>query len=316
METMARFEWTLIMNLSAAMEIFVEVVRRESFTAAARKLNVSKSHVSKQVDRLEEHLGVRLLERTTRQVSVTELGAIYYEHCRRILEEIDEAERAVTSLQASPVGLLRLSAPLSFGMMYLNEVVLDFIEEWPKLEVDIHYADSRADLIDEGFDVAVRIGVLEDSSLIARRLAPIKLGLVASPEYLERFGRPEHPRELSGHSCLLYSYQATGANWRLWGPDGETLVRVEGRVTANNGGALVDAARRGMGIALAPDFIAFDALARGELEFILRPWSPEPLFLSAVYPHRRYLSQKVRLFIDFLAERFGETPPWACMEQP
>ncbi|TDP62871.1 LysR family transcriptional regulator [Bradymonas sediminis] len=302
------------MDISSAMQIFVEVVREEGFTAAARKLKVSKSHVSKQVDRLEEHLGVRLLERTTRQVSVTELGAIYFEHCRRILEEIDEAERAVTSLQASPVGLLRVSAPVSFGMMYLNEVVLDFIEKWPELEIDIHYADTRVDLIGEGFDVAVRIDALDDSGLIARRLAPIKLGLVASPEYLERFGRPGHPRELDGHSCLLYKYQATGTNWRLHGPDGETVVRVEGRVTANNGRALVDAARRGLGIALAPDFIAFDALDSGELEFILKPWSPGNLVLSAVYPHRRYLSQKVRLFIDFLAERYRESPPWACME--
>lgn len=302
------------MDISSAMEIFVEVVREEGFTAAARKLKVSKSHVSKQVDRLEEHLGVRLLERTTRQVSVTELGAIYFEHCRQILEEIAEAERAVTSLHASPVGLLRVSAPVSFGMMYLNEVVLDFIEKWPELEIDIHYADSRVDVIGDGFDVAVRIGALEDSGLIARRLAPIKLGLVASPDYLNRFGRPEHPRELDGHSCLLYKYQATGTNWRLHGPDGETVVRVEGRVMANNGRALVDAARRGLGIALAPDFIAFDALERGELEFILKPWSPGHLVLSAVYPHRRYLSQKVRLFIDFLAERYREQPPWACMD--
>lgn len=304
------------MDISSAMQIFVEVVRREGFTAAARKLNVSKSHVSKQIDRLEAHLGVRLLERTTRKVSVTELGAIYFEHCRRILDDIDEAERAVTSLHGSPVGLLRVSAPVSFGMKYLNEVILDFIERWPELEVDIHYADSRADLIDEGFDVAVRIGALEDSSLIARRLAPIKLGLVASPAYLARYGRPEHPRQLSEHSCLLYSYQATGANWRLNGPDGESLVRVEGRVTANNGVALVEAASRGLGVALAPDFIASDALASGELEHILRPWSPKPLTLSAVYPHRRYLSEKVRLFIDFLAERYQQAPPWACLDSP
>lgn len=304
------------MNKPSAMAIFVEVVREEGFTAAARKLNMSKSHVSKQIDRLEEHLGVRLLDRTTRNVSPTELGGIYFDHCLRILADIDEAERAVTDLQASPSGLLRLSAPLTFGMQYLNEAVLDFLEQWPDLDVDIHYSDARVDLIEDGFDLAVRIGALEDSNLFARRLAPIQLGLVASPAYLERFGQPEHPRELRQHSCLLYRYQATGTSWRLQGPDGETIVRVEGRIAANNGQALVDAARRGLGIALAPDFIAFEAIHTGELEFVLPDWSAGHLDLWAVYPHRRYLSQKVRIFIDFLVERYGEAPPWACMDAP
>lgn len=304
------------MNKPSAMAIFVEVVKEEGFTAAARKLKMSKSHVSKQIDRLEEHLGVRLLDRTTRNVSPTELGTVYFDHCLRILADIDEAERAVTDLHASPTGLLRLSAPLTFGMQYLNDAVLDFLDQWPALEVDVHYSDARVDLIEDGFDLAVRIGALEDSSLMARRLAPIQLGLVASPAYLERFGRPEHPRDLRDHSCLLYSYQATGTSWRLQGPDGETIVRVEGRIAANNGQALVDAARRGLGIALAPEFIAADAIRTGELEFILPSWSAGRLDLWAVYPHRRYLAQKVRLFIDFLAERYGGTPPWSCMNVP
>lgn len=301
------------MNKLSAMTIFVEVVRESGFTAAARKLKISKSHVSKQIDRLEEHLGVRLLDRTTRHVSPTELGRVYFEHCLQILAHVDEAERAVSDLQASPVGLLRISAPVTFGIKYLNGAVLEFLTQWPDLDVEIHFADSRVDLIEDGFDLALRIGALADSSLKARHLAPIHLGLVASPEYLEKFGRPEHPRELRDHSCLLYSYQATGTSWRLQDSDDEIIVPVEGRFIANNGQAMVEAARQGLGIALAPDFIAFEALKSGELEIILGDWSPGHLDLWAIYPHRRYLSQKVRLFIDFLVERYGGVPPWQCM---
>ncbi|MBA2662610.1 MAG: LysR family transcriptional regulator [Bradymonadaceae bacterium] len=302
------------MDSASAMAIFVEVVREQGFTAAARKLQLSKSHVSKQIDRLEERLGVRLLQRTTRNVTVTELGAVYFERCLMILADISEAERALSQQQLAPKGVLRVTAPMTFGLHYLNPAVCDFMRRYPDLDVDIQFSDPRVDIVEQGFDVAVRVGALSDSSLFARHLAPVALGLVASPEYLERFGRPAHPRDLKDHSCLLYSYQAMGASWRFNGPDGETLVRVEGRMVANNGQALVEAARQGLGIVLSPDFIAVDAIRAGELEFILTPWTTERLDVWAVYPHRRYLSQKVRLFIDFLVERFAGAPPWACLD--
>ena len=299
------------MNSPSQMEIFVEVVRQEGFTAAARELNVSKSHVSKQVDRLEEYLGVRLLHRTTRQVAPTEEGELFFERAQRILTDIEDAERAVSRLQSSPTGTLRITAPMTFGLLYLNGILCDFLKEYPGLDADIHFTDQHVDLVGSGLDLGVRIGELKDSSLIARRLATVRMVTVASPDYLERQGLPSHPTELSEHHCLRYSYQVSGTTWQYRNDAGdEVSVKVEGRVVANNGRALAEAACAGLGVYFAPDFIVADNIRSGELTQILTALSSRPLTLSVVYPHRRFLPRKVRLFVDFLADHFADGPDW------
>lgn len=299
------------MHHPSQMKIFVEVVRQEGFTAAADKLNVSKSHVSKQVERLEERLGVRLLHRTTRQVSLTEVGEIYFTRCQQILSDIEDAERAVTELQSSPRGNLRITAPMTFGVQHLNGLLCEFLQRYSGLNAEVHYSDQFVDLVDDGFDAAVRIGELQDSSLIGRKLVPVDLLTVASPAYLEEHGVPKHPDELRDHSCLRYSYQVSGTTWQYYGDDGEEVsVTVEGRISANNGRALVEAARSGMGIHLSPAFIVADDLRSGDLVPVLGDWKTQQLALWVVYPHRRFLSRKVRLFVDFLAEKFSDPPDW------
>lgn len=299
------------MSSPSQMEIFVEVVRQEGFTAAAKTLNVSKSHVSKQIDRLEERLGVRLLHRTTRQVSITEVGQTYFDRCVQILADIRDAEQTVGELQSSPTGTLRITAPMTFGLKYLNPLIFDFLKQYPGLDVEVLFSDQLVDLVSSGVDVGVRIGDLRDSSLIARQLAPVKVFPVASPEYLEIHGEPRHPEELRDHSCLRYSYQVSGTTWQFSGEDGETMVKVEGRIIANNGQALADAAREGLGIGLAPDFIVSEEIRSGDLVPILQDWEVQELALWVVYPHRRFLSRKVRLFVDYIAEAFSGEPPWA-----
>jgi DNA-binding transcriptional LysR family regulator len=298
-------------NTPSQMEIFVEVVRQEGFSAAARELNVSKSHVSKQVDRLEEHLGVRLLHRTTRQVAPTEEGELFFERAQRILADIEDAERAVSQLQSSPTGTLRITAPMTFGLMYLNPLLCDFLSDHPGLDAEIHFTDKYVDLVGSGLDLGVRIGELKDSSLIARQLATVKMITVAGPDYLERRGVPSHPSELSDHDCLRYSYQLSGTTWQYEHSSGEeTSVKVDGRVIANNGRALTQAAVAGLGVYFVPDFIVAEYLRNGELTQILNEWTSRPLTLSVVYPHRRFLPRKVRLFVDFLADHFDDGPDW------
>lgn len=294
------------------MEIFVEVARRQGFTAAARELNVSKSHVSKQIERLEERLGVRLLHRTTRQVSLSEEGQIYFRRCQQILEDIDDAERAIAELRSTPTGTLRLTAPMTFGLKYLNGLLCEFLEQYPGVDAEVHFSDQVVSLVESNVDVAVRIGALEDSSLVGRKLAPVRTLTVASPEYLAEYGEPKHPDELREHSCLRYSYQVSGTTWYYRGTDGEELnVRVDGRISANNGRALTQAACAGLGVHLAPDFIIAEAVRGGALKPILRDWSSRELALWVVYPDRRFLSQRVRFFVDFLADRFSDGAPWS-----
>lgn len=292
------------------LEAFVKVVDVESFSAAARELGISKSYVSKQISRLEDRLGARLLNRTTRQLTLTDVGAVFYERCVAILDELEEAERAVNDLQTSPRGTLRMSVPMSFGTRFLAPVIAEFMAMYPDLDVELSFSDRLVSIVDEGFDLAVRIGQLDDSSLFARRLAPVESFLCASPAYLERRGRPERPGELQEHACLRYTYLSTGAMWRLVGADGEEVaVKVAGPLLTNNGNAIVEAARHGVGVAMLPDFFVFEHLRSGELERLLPEWSCGYSGIWALYPHNRHLSAKVRLLVDFLAERFDE-PAW------
>lgn len=294
----------------AQLEIFVHVVSDGGFTSAAQSLGVSKSFVSRQLGALEDRLGARLLNRTTRKLTLTDVGTVFYEQCRRVLDELAEAEAAVTNLQTAPRGTLRVAAPMSFGFRYVAPEVAQFLADHGELSIDLDLADRRVDLLDEGFDLAIRIGKLADSSLIARKLGASELLLVASPAYLAARGRPAHPRDLREHDCLLYAYTPNNSSWQLDGKGGSITVPVRGRVAANNGDAIAVAAKEGLGIARLPDFIARPLIYEGAVEQVLNEWT-ESYGIWAVYPHNRHLSAKVRLFVEFLAERWA-TPPWSC----
>lgn len=297
------------MSTLADLEIFVKVVEEESFTRAADSLGVSKSYVSKQVRALEDRLGARLLNRTTRQQSLTDVGSAFYSRARQILADLEEAELAVTQMQSTPRGTLRLSVPMSFALGYLNSAIADFMIAYPDLDVDVSLADRIVDLIDEGFDLAVRIGVLSDSSLFVRRIAPIQRLLVASPDYLDAHGTPSHPDDLAQHQCLIYAY--ISPTWSFRNADGDELqVTVSGPYRANNGEALREAACKGLGLAVLPDFLICDQLRSGELVKVIPEWCKDNAAVWALYPHNRHLSAKVRLFVDFLVDRFSPEPPW------
>lgn len=292
------------------MEIFAEVVESQGFSAAARQLGLSKSSVSKQVGRLEDRLGVRLLNRTTRRLSLTEAGATFYAACRRVLDEAEGAERAVSSLSAAPRGLLKLNAPMSFGFLHLSGAIPAFHAQFPQITLEAVMNDRFVDLVEEGYDVALRIGDLRDSSLVARRIAPCRAVLCASPAYLDRRGRPARPEQLAGHDCLLYANTANPREWTLNGAGGRAAVAVAGPLIANNGDLLCAAALDGMGITKLPTFIVGPCLRDGRLEVVLPDFPVPEQGIHAVYPHSRNLSLKVRVFVDFLTERFGPEPYW------
>ncbi|HYD64068.1 LysR family transcriptional regulator [Azospirillum sp.] len=292
------------------MLAFIKVVDTRSFTAAADRLNLSKSVVSRRISELENRLGARLLNRTTRKLSLTEVGQAFYERCTRILADLEEAERAVTDLHAAPRGRLKVNAPLSFGLLHLAPAIAAFMERYPDIEIDIDLNDRYVDLIDEGYDVAVRIGRLRDSSLIARRLAPNRRVVCASPAYLERHGTPQVPEDLANHHCLLYTNVPLAEQWQFR-VNGETrTVRVSGTLFANNGDILLSAAVAGRGIIVSPTFLAGPALAAGQLRCLLFDCMVTESAVYAVYPQNRHLSPKVRAFVDFLASRFGPEPYW------
>lgn len=295
----------------SSVEIFVRVVATGSFTSAATALGISRSQASRGVQTLEDRLGARLLHRTTRSVALTDAGAAFYERASRLLGDLDEAEALVTNLQAEPRGTLRVSVPMSFGVRYLAPAFAAFLRGHPDLTIEASYTDRRVDLLEEGVDLAVRVGLLEDSSLIARRLAPTTRRVVASPAYLAARGTPTRPEELRDHSALLYTLQTSGPTWLFQGPEGEVGVRVTGRLVTNSGEALLEAARAGLGLAMLPDFLVADDLASGALVSVLDPWAHRGLAIWALYPPGRHLAPKVRRFVDFLAKRFETCPPWA-----
>lgn len=294
-----------------SMEVFRRVAEEGGFSAAGRSLGLSKSVVSKQVQALEQHLGVRLLNRTTRRLSLTEAGQRYFERCVAILDELHDAERAVTELTANPRGKLRINVPVSFGLLHLAPLLPEFLGRYPDLEVDVTLNDRFVDLVDEGFDAAVRIARLEDSSLIARRLAPCTGWVCAAPGYLARHGTPRDPEELARHNCLIYAYARQTGEWRFTDGTGrERRVPVHGNLRANNGEVLLEAACQGQGVVLMPDFIAYRAVLDGRLQRILTDYAAMDINVYAVYPYTRHVSAKVRVFVDFLAEKLGSNRPW------
>ena len=299
------------MDRLAAIEAFVRVAETHSFSEAARRLHASQSAVSRAVSGLEAELGARLLHRTTRSLTLTEAGRGYFERAARILADLGEANLAVTQLQAAPRGRLRVNAPMSFGFLHLAPALPDFLALYPELAVDLSMSDRFVDLIEEGVDVAVRIGALEDSSLIARKLAPIRRVVCASPAYLKARGTPLEPDDLKQHDCLCNSNIAVQHEWRFAAADGKIWpVDVHGRLSANNGDALRIAALKGLGRANLPTFIVGADLQAGTLVTVLDEFGVQDLAMSAVYPPGRHLSPKVRAFVDFLADRFGPRPYW------
>lgn len=294
------------MDRLAALDMFVAVAETQSFSLAAQKLRISKSVVSRQIAQLESHLGVRLLQRTTRALALTEAGQTYLAHAKRILADMVEADMSVSSLQAAPRGLLRVTAPVSFGFLHLAPALSDFLGLHSEIEVDLALNDRFVDVIDEGFDLAVRIGKLTDSRLVARRLAPSPMVVCASPAYLAAHGTPLNPSDLKHHECLCYSNIPTAHEWRFMATDGKPLtVNVRGRVHINNGDALCAAARGGLGIVIVPHLIVADDLKRGALVSLLAHFIIQDTAIHIVYPHARLMSPKVRAFIDFLVARFG-----------
>jgi DNA-binding transcriptional LysR family regulator len=299
------------MDRLAALEAFVRVAECGSFSKAADRLHSSKSVVSRQVSALETELGARLLHRTTRALTLTEAGRSYFERAARILADLAEASASVGQLQAAPRGRLRVSAPMSFGYLHLAPALPDFLDRYPDVELELVMNDRSVDLVDEGFDMAVRIGTLEDSSLVARKLAPMRRTVFASPAYLQARGTPASPDDLRAHECLCYSNLGLSQEWRFVRPDGRPWpVEVHGRLHANNGDALRAAALRGFGLAVLPSFFVGRDLQSGALVSVLEEFMPQDSALYAVYPHARHLSPKVRAFVDFLAERFGPFPYW------
>jgi DNA-binding transcriptional LysR family regulator len=292
------------------MSIFVEVVKNQGFTAAAKQMQLSRAQISKSVMQLEKHLGTRLLNRTTRRVSLTETGRLYYERCKVILNDIEDIEIMSSEQSATPHGTLRISAPTSFGVLHLNEVLPKYIKKYPRVQVSLKLADRFIDVVAEGFDVVIRIAELVDSSLIAHKIAPCKRVFCASPEYLQRQGAPEVPQDLAHHQCLIYSNETRPDIWVMHGPDGTESVKVNGPMRADNGDILKTAAVCGLGITLLPTFIAGPDLRSGRLQQVLNEYRVPEISIYAVFPSRRYLSARVRTFVDYLSEYFGEEPAW------
>lgn len=292
------------------MAIFARVVEEKSFSAAARRLGLSKSLVSKQVTQLERSVGARLLNRTTRALSLTEAGGVFYEHCSRIVEELEEAKLAVGRLHSEPRGLLRLSVPVAFGRLHIAPALPDFLGRYPEMKIDMATTDRFVDLAEEGYDLAIRIADQPAAALVARKLAPVNRKLVATPEYFERYGVPRSPADLEQHNCLTYTYFNPQDPWRLRGPDGDISVRATGNLRVNDDDALAAAVLRGLGLALLPTFLIGGELQSGRLQGALSQYIPLERHIYAVYLANRQVSAKVRAFIDFLVERFAPVPYW------
>ena len=291
---------------------FVAVVDRGSFTAAAQHLRLSRSAVSKLVSRLEDRLGARLLHRTTRRLSLTEAGQSFYSRAGRGLQEIAEAEAAVSTLQAVPRGALRLNVPMSFGILHLAPAIAGFLVRFPEISVDMRLDDRKLDLVEEGFDVAIRIGDLPDSSLVARKLCPSPHVVCATPEYFRKHGEPKTPDDLRQHNVITFSYSVTPSQWNFTARDGSTItVPVTGSVRMNNSLALREVLLADAGVTLTPRFVVGPDIRAGRLKAVLTGYAVRELSVYAVYPERQHLSPKVRAFVDFAVELLSDHIDWS-----
>lgn len=293
----------------AEIPVFVAVVEAGSFTTAAKKLGVTKSAVSRRVSDLEETLGARLLHRTTRRLSLTEAGERYLEHARRALLEAQAAEDAASQLQRVPRGRLRINAPMSFGRLHIAPAIPAFLRRYPDIEIELTMDDRVVDLVEGGFDLAIRSGLLPDSSLVARKVAVSRTVLCASPKYLDRRSAPVSPEQLLKHNCILYTYFRDANEWTFMRDNRRQSVRVSGNYQANNGEALHEAVLQGIGIGRSPTFIAGPDLATGRLVPVLPDYTMPSQDIYVVWPERRHLPAKVRAFVDFLRELIADPIP-------
>lgn len=299
------------MDRFESMRAFVNVVDQNGFAAAARAMGLSRSAVNKAVINLENDLGTQLLVRSTRKVTATETGLAFYDRCRQILGDLNEAIASVRELQERPTGSLRMNAPMTFGTQHLAPLVAEFMAQYPDLHVELVLNDRFVDPIEEGFDLTLRIAEAEyPTSLISKQIVPARRVLCASPGYLDTAGEPTSPAELKDRRCLQYGYSGTLHYWRLAGPDGEQNWPINCVMYSNNGETLRAAAVRHQGIALLPTFIVGEELQTGALQTVLSRYAPPELVVAAIYPRHRHLSAKVRLIVDLLEERFGGRPYW------
>ncbi|MBF9031290.1 LysR family transcriptional regulator [Rhodobacterales bacterium HKCCE3408] len=295
------------MDRLTEMEAFATVVDQGGFTDAAKKMGISKSAVSKHVSSLESRLGARLLNRTTRRVSPTEIGLAYYDRARRVLNDAGEADALVTAMQSAPSGLLRVSVATDFGVNHLSPVLGEFLHSYPDITVNMVLNNRYVELISEGFDLAIRVGELEDSSLRARKLCETNKRMIGSPSYFQRHGRPQKIDDLNEHKLLHYSNQSSGNVWKVTAPSGEQRqVRTAGSLTVNDGQSLLNAAVGGLGIAYLPSFLYAEPMRQGLLEDAIPDLPMEVQGIYAIYPPGRYTQPKVRAFIDFLVEQFKD----------
>ena len=294
-----------------ALEVFVEVVKREGFARAADALDTSPANVTRYISDLETHLGARLLNRTSRKMSLTESGEALFERAKSILDEMADAESIVSSATLQPRGLLRINAPISFGILHLAPLWPQFMLKYPEVELDISLVDRVVDIVEEGYDLAIRISRSGSSSNAARKLATSHNILCASPEYLQKYGAPKTPADLAQHKCIGYTYAANGDQWVLTDDNKqEHSVKISFVMHANNGDTIRAAALAGVGICRCPTFLSGADLREGKLVRVLPDFHLPDIDVLAIYPSRRHLSAKVRVMIDFLVSAFKETPPW------
>jgi DNA-binding transcriptional LysR family regulator len=299
------------MNRFENMDTFIRVVEVGSISGAADRLGVAKSAVSRRLKELEEHLGVQLFRRTTRRMNLTETGNAFYQQSLRILADVMEAELAASQAHGELQGSLKVALPQSFGNLHMGPAISEFLKEHPNIEFDLDFNDREVDLIQEGFDLAIRIANLPDSSLIARRLATVKTVICASPAYLKRMGTPNTPEDLTQHHCLVYSLLRDFEHWHLIDSNGEpTKIKIRPYLKASTGEYLRDAAVDDLGIILVPTFIVYKEIESGKLKPLLTNYQRPQIEAYAVYPQTRHLSQRVRAFVEFLAKRFEGTPYW------
>lgn len=290
--------------------MFVAVMETGSFTAAADRLGTTSGQASKLVSRLEGVLGVRLLNRTTRAVSPTEAGRAYFDRLRPLLDEFDSLDAAVRDDTQAPRGRLRLSAPLTFGAMELTPILNEFALRWPEIELDVTFSDRMVNLVDEGFDMAIRVGRPVDSSMILRKLCDVRIITVASPGWLGRHGAPETPQAVGEVACIIDTNFRDPGRWPFRVGGQPIVVPVRGRLRYSNAEACLSAAEAGLGLACVPSFVAAEALRAGRVQQVLKDFEAAPVGAHAIYPHSRHLATKLRMLVDFLAERYRGTPPW------
>jgi DNA-binding transcriptional LysR family regulator len=300
------------MDRAGEMAVFTKVVEEGSFSSAARALKLTPSAVSKQIGRLEDRLGVRLLNRTTRQLSATEEGDAFYQRCTRILTDMEEAELSVSQRHSTPRGTLRVNCGVAFGKHQISPMIPEFLSRYPDVNVEMTLTDALSDLVEEGQDVAIRFGKLQDSSMVARQLAVSRRAICCSPAYLAQNGEPKNPADLIHHNRLAFSTAIHLNEWVFKLQDGSDFpVKAEGNFTANNGETIHEMVLAGLGIARLAEFLVAPEVKEGKLVRILKPFYRDiEVPINAVYPTRRHLSPKVRAFVDFLVEKFNPVPPW------